>query len=109
MRCALKQLACVLCLVTIALVQSATAQTYEASSFQSQKVHPRAAFDGDEGSRWSAKYEDKTGWIQVTYDESRKFKSVTIFANTRELRGAPKTFEILSGAPVKLKVIKLED
>ncbi len=85
---------------------SAQSQTYEASSFQSERFHPRSAFDGDMGSRWSADFKSKDGWIQVTYPKKRKFKSVTISSGIRELRGAPKTFTIFSGEPGKLKAIK---
>ncbi|MFT7619318.1 MAG: hypothetical protein ACI97A_002968 [Planctomycetota bacterium] len=90
----------------LAFSPSLLSQEYEASSFQSGNFHPRSAFDGDIGSRWSANFKEKTGWIQVTYATKKKFKSVTIKSGISDLKGAPKTFDILSGEPGKLKVVK---
>ncbi len=88
------------------LAQISSAQTYEASSFQSARLQPRAAFDGDMNSRWSADFKSKTAWIQITYAKKMKFKSVTIRSGIRDLRGAPKDFDILAGEPGKLRLLK---
>lgn len=82
------------------------AQTYEASSAQRDDLGARMAFDGKPTTRWSARFKEKSGWIQVTFDEPREFSSVTIYSGTTDLKGAPKGFQILAGKPGSLKTLK---
>lgn len=83
------------------------AQSYEASSFERDEFQPARAFDGDGGTRWSASFKDKTAWIQVTFPEARTFDRLTIVSGIRDLKGAPRDFEILAGDAVeKLKSLK---
>lgn len=91
----------------------ASAQTYEASSFERDSLHPRCAFDGQAATRWSAKFREKTGWIQVTYEEEQAFSEVVVRSGIRDLKGAPKDFTILAGKAAdslkKVKAVKGND
>lgn len=94
-------------IVGITIVGSLRAQTYDASSAERENLGAKYAFDGDKATRWSASFKEKTGWIEVTFADAKKFSEVKIFSGVRDLKGAPKDFDILAGeSREKLKLVK---
>ncbi|MEZ6195263.1 MAG: discoidin domain-containing protein [Planctomycetota bacterium] len=90
-------------LVLAALPGLVGAQTYEASSSQRDELAPARAFDGDAKTRWSARFDERTGWIQVRFDEAVTYDRVELVSGIADLKGAPKSFRVLAGEPDALK------
>ena len=89
----------------LSLGVTGSGQTFEASSFERDSFHPRHAFDDKSETRWSAKFSEKTGWIQVSHVVPRAFDKLTVRSGIRDLKGAPRDFDVLAGTLEKLEVI----
>lgn len=93
--------------VTLSLVFGAplAAQTVTASGFQREDLSPQKAFDDDPKTRWSAPFDDRTAWIEVTYDAPREFSEIEILNGIADAKGAPRDFRLLAGEAGSLKEV----
>jgi len=66
-----------------------------ASSSAGRRYAPKLAFDSDRQSRWSARFEERSGWIEVTFPQAKMCDSVTIVGEGPELKGMPGKVRVL--------------
>jgi len=66
-----------------------------ASSSAGPRYAPKLAFDGDRQTRWSARFEDRSGWIEVTFPQEKMCDAVTIVGEGPELKGMPGKVRVL--------------
>ena len=94
-------------LVAAALLTRGTAQSYSASSSERDDLGAAKAFDGSRDTRWSASFKVKTGWIQVEFPTPRKAAEVRVISGIKDLKGAPKDFDLLAGESAEsLQLVK---
>jgi F5/8 type C domain len=92
--------------VFAALPGALRSQTYEASSYARDNLAPKLAFDGDDDTRWSAAFDQKKAWIQVSHGAPARYAEVRLFSGIQDLKGAPRDFDILAGDLGELKLVK---
>jgi len=79
----------------IALLVSADGGVCSASSSAGDRFAPGLAFDGDPATRWSAAFEDRSGWIEITFPAARTCDRVSIRGEGPELKGMPGKLRVL--------------
>ena len=79
----------------IALLLLAEDGVVTASSSAGGSFAPGRAFDSDRATRWSAAFEDRSGWIQITFPLERTCDSISIRGEGPELKGMPGRLRVL--------------
>jgi|GEM_PF-2687200 len=76
-------------LLTLILLAEPDDGVYTASTSAGPRYAPKLAFDGDPATRWSAAFNERSGWIQIEYKTDKTFDTVVILGEGPELKGMP--------------------